>query len=406
MLDTGTEQRTIEGSALRLIDAVLGQWASQGSSAMSARSLAIEAGVPVSSIYHHFGSLEHLYLAAQSHARAHAQRWCEDQLSQLDAVGPLSPAAFPTLLAALIDDWAENGRRMAFAWRECILAAAREPRFAVEIEAWRAIWTRFWGAVCDRCDRSGYGDLTALLFYNESLFHLIRWRRVIDRAALQDLCDGWSRWLAGELADEGPSRAAARTEAARTMPSLPVLGELSGRIAQAAAAVLQRDGLLGLTHRAVAAEASLTLGVVSHHVRTSADLVRAAFEMVYRTVAGGGTTAPQPVQRTDAELVGVLVAFQNDAAPLRALDELLLAAARDPSLSGFVPQLRYLRGRTSALLLPSISGGRTGSPLDHALLSAVISGLRMSCIGLLPDERTARVTRVVETLARTLRPTG
>ncbi|QJU59866.1 TetR family transcriptional regulator [Sphingomonas sp. AP4-R1] len=405
MLGQGSEGRKeSEGSAQKLIEAVLTQWEYRGSSAISARSLTTEAGVPVSSLYHHFGNLEHLYLSAQAHARLEAERWCAKHLDSLAVAGWLPPSAFPALLAVLIDDWTERQRRLAFAWRECALAAAREPSFMAEMEAWRALWSSFWQTVCDRCGRSRFGELTAFFFYNESLFHLIRWHRAIDCAALHDLCAGWSRWLEGELAEEGPWRRAAREEAARTMPSLPVQGELSGRIAEAAATILLREGLSALTHRAVAAEAGLTLGVVSHNVRTSADLVRAAFEMVYRRVSGSDTLTPQPLDVSDDELIGLLLGFQRDEKPLPSLDELLLAVARDPSLASFIPQLRYMRGRTSGVLLPAIAGGgRTGSPLDHALLSAVASGMRQACLGTSEDEARRRVEQTVATLIGMLR---
>lgn len=407
MLDQGNEgMKETESSAQKLIDAVLAQWEHRGSSAISARSLTTQAGVPVSSLYHHFGNLEHLYLSSQAHARSEAERWCAGHLDTLAIAGWLPPSAFPALLAVLIDDWTEQQRRIAFAWRECVLASAREASFAVEVEAWRALWSRFWQAVCDRCGQSRFGGLTTLFFYNESLFHLIRWHRAIDCAALHDLCAGWARWLEGELAEEGPWRRAAREEAARTMPSLPVQGELSGRIAEAAATILQRDGLSALTHRAVAAEAGLTLGVVSHNVRTSADLVRAAFEMVYRQVAGNDALTPEPLEVSDAELIERLLGFQRDERPLPSLDELLLAVARDPSLGSFIPQLRYMRGRTSGTLLPTIAGGgRTGSPLDHALLSAVVSGMRQSCLGTSAEEARRRVEQTVETLTGMLRQT-
>jgi len=393
-----------ESSSQRLIEATIGQWARQGSAAISVRSLCLEAGAPASSLYHHFGSLEHLYLSAQAQARAMAEQWCARHLAALAAAGPLAPAALPSLLAALIDDWTDHQRPLAFAWRECVLAAARESHFVAELDAWRALWSSFWQAVCDRCGRPDHGMLTSLFFYNESGMHLMRWHRAIDRAALDDLTAGWAAWLDGSLAVEGPWRRAARDEAIRTMPNLPVLGELSGRIAVAAAALLQRDGLAGLTHRAVATEAGLTLGVVSHNARTSADLVRAAFEMVYRQAAGSSAMDPSPIVIADDALAERLAYFQRDTSSLLALDELILAVARDPQLASFIPQLRYLRGRTSATLMPAIAGGgRRGSPLDHALLSATISGLRQACIGASPEAVTQRVEAMLATITRTLR---
>jgi AcrR family transcriptional regulator len=369
---------------------------------MSARSIGEHAGVPPSGIYHHFGNLEHLYLSAQAHARSRAADWCASHLTALAAAGTMPASHLPTLLAVLIDDWAEGQRQIAFAWRECIMSASREPGFVIELEAWRSMWEQFWFDVCDLCGRAEFGQLTTLFFYNESLFHLMRWKRVLDRAGLQDLCTGWGQWLEAGLTKEGTWRRIAREESIRTMPSLPVLGELSGRIAVAAAAILRRDGLPSLTHRAVATESGLTLGVVSHNARTSADLVRAAFEMVYREATAAAIISPARLDLTDDQIVEALIGFQGGAGSLLALDELLLAVARDPSLSGFIPQLRYMRGRTSAALLPALANSQTGSPLDHALLSAIFSGLRQSCIGNAPDVARRRTEKTVTTLTTIL----
>lgn len=399
-----THINEIDSSTNRLIQAALTLWERQGLSATSVRSVAHDAGLPVSSIYHHFGSLEHLYLSAQAHARAETDRWCAAQLDALTIAGTSHAGGFRTMLAALIDDWTEGQRRLAFAWRECAMWAARDERIVAELNAWRALWRSFWQSICDRFGRSEHGEVTMLFFYSESIFHLMRWRRAIDRAALDDLCAGWSMWLDGTLAPEGPWRRAAREEAIRTMASLPVLGELSGRIAQAAADLLQREGLARLTHRAVAAEAGLTLGVVSHNLRTSADLVRAAFEMVYRRISGNDGTDLPPLRLSDEQIIERISGYQGDPASLLALNELLLAAARDPSLSTFVPQLRYLRGRTSRTMLSAIAGRHElGSPLDHALLSAFVSGQRQACIGLSPEDTRTLVERSLATLFRSLR---
>ena len=405
MTANGRESGEGETSASRLMNAVIGQWERCGSSAISVRSLATEAGVTVSSLYHHFGSLEHLYLSAQLHARSGAQRWCADQLRTLARFEPLAPDALPALVAALIDDWTNGPRGLAFAWRECVMAAAREPGFLRELQAWSAMWSAFWQDVCARCGRVEHGALVTMFFYSESLLHLMRWHPIVDRSALADLCVGLTTWLDGSLAEEGPWRRIARAEAIRTMPPPPVLGELSGRIATAAAALLQREGLAALTHRAVAAEAGLTLGVVSHHMRTSADLVRAAFEIVYRDAAGLDDAAPAPLAIDDEELVARLIRFQQDRTSLLALDELMLAAGRDPALGSFVPQLRYLRGRTSRTLMPVIAG-QEGSPVDHALLSGLISGLRVACLGSAADAVPGLVRETLEHIFALLRRPG
>ena len=141
------------------------------------------------------------------------------------------------------------------------------------------------------------------------------------------------------------------------------------QIAEAAADVLAQEGMAALTHRAVATRAGLTLGVVSYNFRSSAELVRAAFEMIYRkAVESGGGTVPEAVTLTDEQL---LARYSNPPPSndriLPAIDELMLAAARDGDL------LRAILGRDVAAL-------------EAALFSGVISGHRKTCFGLTPAE--------------------
>ena len=57
-------------------------------------------------------------------------------------------------------------------------------------------------------------------------------------------------------------------------------------------------------------------------------------------------------------------------------DELFVAAARDPSLSAFGAQLRYLRSRSSRATLQGILGERrTASIVEGALFSGFLSSI-------------------------------
>ncbi|MFD2429191.1 hypothetical protein ACFSUK_15800 [Sphingobium scionense] len=102
---------------------------------------------------------------------------------------------FPALFAALIDQWCEEARRLAFAWRECQLIAARELRYVPVCDHWAAMWRAFWEEICTRCGHPGRGAHTAYLFDGEASLHLMRWRRPVDRAALEEVCAGWNDWL-------------------------------------------------------------------------------------------------------------------------------------------------------------------------------------------------------------------
>ncbi len=113
--------------------------------------------------------------------------------------------------------------------------------------AWQSLWSSFWQSVCSRCGLQDLGELTTYFFYGESLLHLIQWRRVVDRACLDEACQGWGLWLSGRLAAEGPWRGFARQEANRSMPELTLRNETTQRIATAAAETVEEIGMAGLT---------------------------------------------------------------------------------------------------------------------------------------------------------------
>jgi DNA-binding transcriptional regulator YbjK len=354
-------------SAQKLIASTLSAWELEGSGGVSGRSLAGSAGLPMSAIYYHFGDLERLLETAQAEARAETERWCA---AQLDAIGADvgGPAALGPLMAALIDDWCETRRTLAFARREAQVMAMRDERHAPLSAKWDDLWQDFWRKICERLDLADLSTLTGWVFDGASGLHMMRWRRPVDRAALSELCDGWGRWADGRVADESPWFEMAKRDALALMPPPPPEDETAKAIAVAAATVVAQRGVTGLTHRAVAAEAGLTLGVVSYKFRTSADLLKAAFDTIYRRLApstseplpaAGGSKARPPLGRAD----------------LLGTEELSVAAARDPAFSAFAAQLRYLRGAASGRVVQRELGPdvRMG-PIDAAIASCLMGG--------------------------------
>ncbi|GGE00459.1 hypothetical protein GCM10011529_03340 [Polymorphobacter glacialis] len=394
----------------RLIAAVLVCWEKSGNGSISARGLGRMANAPVSSIYHHFGSLERLFLAAHEQGLKAAEQWCADRLRDLPvggATAALALSAFPTLLAALIDDWCVQQRQSAFAWRECQLMASREPCYRPVLLEWQCIWAGFWEEICSRCGHRGRGLLTSYLFDGESLLHLMRWRRVVDRAGLGETCAGWSRWLGGHSAGEGHWRQYAAEQAGLEMPETTVTNATTVRIATVAVELLAEQGVASLTHRAVALRAGLTLGVVSYNFRTSADLARAAFELIYRQTVGLGGKIEDPAAMTADALTAHYGRYKSSGHLLPALDELLVAVARDPSLKAFAPQLRYWRGRSSHdLLLANMGPGRLVSSVDTALFSSFGSGCRRAFMGFDEEEASIRGIDAMQQLRNLLRSTS
>ncbi|HEX7873728.1 MAG TPA: TetR/AcrR family transcriptional regulator [Sphingobium sp.] len=402
---TTTAKTDAPSSRDRLIDAVIATWSQQGHAAISARGLAQATALPTSSIYHHFGNLDGLLLEAQATATEAARRWCAEQLDLIGQAPGGAPEAFPGLFAALIDDWATQQRALGFAWRECHLLSERDQRYCPPMEEWRTLWIGFWEEICDRCGLTGAGESCALVFDGESLLHMMRWRRPVDRACLDEFARGWTRWLMGSLAPEGPWRQFAREDAQASRPLLPEPDGVAAQVAAAAADVMEEAGVTGLTHRAVAERAGLTLGTVAYHYRTSADLIRGTFEMLYTRVVAN--TDFSPVSAGGLPPSHPMETQPNTAPLILAMEELIVAVARDPAYSAFAPQLRFLRGRSSGRILQAALGSEHAvSPLDAALYSAFLSGQGRANSGMNEAAFSAMIRRTTEPLIARLKAGG
>ncbi|RZK01182.1 MAG: TetR/AcrR family transcriptional regulator [Novosphingobium sp.] len=371
-----------EKTPRRLVSAVLSAWETQGTTGATARNLAALAHIPVSSIYHHFGDMEHLLQAAQDDALQAANRWCDRQVELVHGARAKGPAALGSLLAAIIDDWCETQRTLAFAFRQSQLMALRDLQHRPTRAHWSAAWRSLWQRICGHLDLADVALATAWFFEGAIALHLLRWRRPVDRAALEELCHGWADWLDGHLAGPSPWFDGARDAAAALAAAqrLAPAETNAASIAAAAARTIERHGIVGLTHRAVAAEAGVTLGVVSHRYRTSADLLNAAFEAIYcRMVPTEETREPKPMPRQEAtDLLQNAYARRENAL---GLEELSVATARDPAFAGFAAQLRYLRGRSSGPYFQAILGTeRSISVIDAAIFSAFLSGRGNACL--------------------------
>lgn len=358
----------------RLIFAVLAQWPHLGGSGISARKLSETAGVAASAIYHHFGSLERLLVSSQDVARNDAERWLAACLEQL-APAQRAPDLFAGFFAGLIDEWCEAQRQLAFAWREAQLLGARYPIFEEVVQQWESLWSNFWQEALDLFGLGGFAPLVLRVFDNESMLHLFRWRRIADRAALDEFAAGLASWLGAGPVQPTPWRDLARLEALRDTAPLDTPDATTRLILEAAADLVGEAGAANLTHRGVADRTGLTLGVVSHKFRTKSDLVHGAYEAIYTRAAASLHSGEVSISGHDpqAALDGVL-SFVSLSQTTGAGDELNVAVARDPALRPFAVQLRYLRGQTSKGLLEALLGGETEvSTLDGAIFSGFLS---------------------------------
>lgn len=371
----------------KLLSAVLEIWSNEGHDAASARQLAVKAGVPVSSIYHHFGSLEQLFVLAQEQAQAAASRWCADRLEQL-ADFPATPQGFPAFFSGVVDDWVQERRELAFAWREGHLLRTESDAGAQSRSDWCKLWRCFWEDACARFDLSHAVDLVDRLFENESFQHMLEWRRAVDRAGLDELARGIGTWLVGDPAPESPWRDFAREQALAAGRNDPGHDGTTARIARAAAALIEQAGPVGVTHRAVAEKAGLTLGVVSHKLRTKAELLLAGFEAIYARAMDGLRSRADSIAPIDpAGVLDWIADFLAGSLGDRGVHALYLAVARDPALHPFGLQLRYLRGSTSRQLLSMLQPERPdATQLEGAILSGFLSSLSRRHIDDTPED--------------------
>lgn len=363
-------ETTAKSSDIRLIDAVIDIWETGGADAVSARQLSANADVPASSIYHHFRSLEQLLVLAQERAQRDARLWGQDRLAQMDGLSTDS-RAFPGFFAGLVDDWVHDQRGVAFAWREGQLLRTKSPAGAQVRAGWRTLWRDFWEQACDRFGLSHGVDMVDHLFENEAFLHMLKWRRAVDRAGLDELAQGIGAWLMGEAMPASPWRDFARNLAMAQAPEPPDHDPTTARIAEAAAALVEEAGPSGVTHRAVAERAELTLGVVSHKLRTKSELLQAGYEGIYVEAASRVRARASAAAADAAAALDGIADFLTVSRGGRGVDALHLAVARDAALRPFGLQLRYLRGATSRSLLSLL---RPDHPEPGHLEAAILSG--------------------------------
>lgn len=377
-----------KSSNIKLIDAVLDQWEQYGHDRISARQLSAAASIPVSSIYHHFGSLEQLLVLSQEQAQALARQWCDDRLTQIAGL-PADSRAFPPFFAACVDDWVTRERRLAFAWREGQLLRTQGPAACQQRVRWQSLWSDFWQAVMAHFGLGRGASVVNRLFENESFLHMIDWRRAVDRAGLDEFARGLGAWLTGDAVPPAPWRDFARSTALASMPDAPDHDDMMRSIVAAAASLIERAGPGGLTHRAVAEAAGLTLGAVSHKVRTKAELMQVGYEALYMQAVARLRAQTAALPSGDLSLGGI-ADFMAASSGNIGIDALHLAVARDPALRQFGLQLRYLRGETSRALYRMLLPLRPEPcHLESALLSAFLASLSRSHLDYMADEARA-----------------
>lgn len=380
----------------RLIKAAIAGFADRGHLPV-VRQIADRAQLSASAINYHFGSLEHLYRSAAEDAFRQSEAWVARVEHQAQALQGLTPSGFGVLIATIIDDWCTNQRAIAIAWRRTQIGDLRDVEQMALPQMWQDLWDGFWFRLSALVGLQHHADLIGIFFDAESFQHLIPWNRLIDRGALDELCQTFVARLICEEPSGGQWRGIAQRVAG------PPPSELTGpaaHIASAALSTLGKSGYQGFTHRAVAQEAGVSLGAVSHHFTSASDLMQGAYLALRGKFAARGAgilRGEQPLDRAD--LMSVLIDFAVSAMSdeeNRAIDEMRLLSVSDASLLPIASRMRYERGRSSGEFLSRIAEFTAKvTPLDGALLSTWLQGLRRSGALLDPQVRRSRAVLAI-----------
>jgi TetR/AcrR family transcriptional regulator, regulator of biofilm formation and stress response len=169
------------------------------------------------------------------------------------------------------------------------------------------------------------------------------------------------------------------------------------RILDATMAIIGEDGLQAVTHRAVASQAGVSLGAISHHFPTREELLRSTLrhaaaveverlERLALTLQSRAFETREWVHAMSAALGGDLK--RNPSRHL-AQYELLLACARDPELRELSRAWRDAHLRVSEV---GLRAAGSKAPEEHAqLVTAAVTGLLLKQLAYPEPNFTTRV---------------
>lgn len=353
----------------RLVDALLDVWCTVPADAISVRVVVQKAAAAQSAIHYHFGDMERLYLAASRAALSEGRAWMEARLMQFAAFAgePLSAALQASLIASAIVDWTTGQRRLAMAWRH-----------APDAE-WQAAWDRFWGRLATVLGLSEHADCLACFAAGEAARHLLVWNPPLDRALLEETADTLMVWLSGRRHVEESVRPTYRALAQRGY-DMPVLHlDVPGtEIADAAAELLAEQGHAGVTFRAVATQAGVTLGKVIHVFGTKSALLHAALHNLYEREALDGDPGQLLARKFAPEMMLDLLleaVIERHQPVLKAYDEIERAIYNGDDHASLRGLVRAMDDPSGTWALQQMLGGMPPSASLVAAFSAIIRGI-------------------------------
>lgn len=353
----------------RLIDTLIALWAEMPIDQVSVRAVVHHAGAALSAIHYHFENIERLYLAASDAALERAKAWMMTQrLSLAPLAGqPLNVSLQASILTSLIADWTVTQRPLA-------IAARRAPS-----AAWLAAQEGFWQDAARAIGLSDHAATIACFANGEAARHLLVCHPALDRALLEETVTALLAWLAERRLIPETVRPVHQANA-RARYHAPMRGADPEFVAVAGAAadLLARKGHAGITFRAVATEAGVTLGKVIHLFGSKSELLRCALHRLYEREALGDRPALFVAQSLppDTLMEHLLTAVLTGKQPvLRAYDEIELAIYNGAEFHTLRGMVRSMDDPSGAWALQQLTQQPLAPGSLIAALSAVIRGI-------------------------------
>ncbi len=389
-----------ERGAAPILEAALALFRSRRPLDVSMREIAAAAGVAPSLLAYHFETRPQLLARACSLA---GEAWRE-KLSGLTELAGRGESlehraeAAAAWLFALCADRPDLARL----WGDLLLAADRAPALAEVAADWIAPWREAWASVAPTPLVAEFAAfelvfLPALagsperdLIVREAL------RRMLRRAAGEPVQPSDAHWHTQFCLDHMDPRPA---------PSERDL-TVKNRIIDAAADIISETGTAGATHRAIATRAGASLSSMTYHFGSRAELIREGLLRVFER-----SMTSRPAGRVEAPDRGTFARDQQargerDAAGrpgerlamVRAIAEVALEAAVDPSFRPVATELRRIRGLVSRTAL-GLALGRPAEGVDAADYAIWESGAALMCDAQRAAGGATRAGRVAEAMA-------
>ena len=346
----------------RILDAAVARFAAGGMRAVSIREVARIADVDPSAIQYRFGTKANLWDAALERAIARDLERIGEFGTMLDARQGLTADERITLLRHYVEESTDSWRDITITWHTLLIDSLRQRAPSPVLIDWFARRLDAWSAIAPRMglkfEHSGE-MLLALSTIEMFLFGILG---SIERKLY---CEDFVRFvfmrlqgspLPPETGNWFSIWCAERTDA-RFEPGQPREDESSPAhaLSDAVARLLFAHGAEGITHRAIASEASLSLAATTRHFASLQDLLRAGYDRIgvamLRNLEVPERMPPFAASQDMAQAVAS-VWLSEDAMQGRALTGLLdvhIAAARDEALlpvaSAIIAKLTVLATR-------------------------------------------------------------